>query len=305
MRRVALALALCLTACEPVRALQPRVPSPVGLAQAVRARAPHASLPAAGTVAAACVIPSLVGLWRSEYGVSYAYGSAMAICGGLYLPAARSYLAVTHAACLIAYGVRLNAFLLYRELCIPRFAEFRDKIEQRAVDRGNRLARAPFILACAFLYFCMAAPLRLTAELPASSGMLSKAAWLMIGTMYLGFGTAAIGDLLKAWVKAKRGQDCLVIEGIFRWLRHPNYTGEIVLWGANAALACLCTISKGGSMIMPHKLVGAAASLIGMAGISFVLMSATANLEKKQAEKYGSTSEYKEWVAKSWSGPKL
>ena len=38
-------------------------------------------------------------------------------------------MAALHAACLCAYGLRLGLFLLYRELCIKRFREFRDKIE--------------------------------------------------------------------------------------------------------------------------------------------------------------------------------
>jgi hypothetical protein len=37
--------------------------------------------------------------------------------------------AALHAACLCAYGLRLGLFLLYRETSIPRFREFREKIE--------------------------------------------------------------------------------------------------------------------------------------------------------------------------------
>jgi hypothetical protein len=44
---------------------------------------------------------------------------------------------------------------------------------------------------------------------------------------------------------------------------------------------------------------------VGTAGIAFVLISATRNLEKRQAERCGETEEYTEWVAASWSGPKL
>jgi hypothetical protein len=45
-----------------------------------------APLPAIGLCAAACTIPTMLGFYRSEYGVSYAYGTAMALSGLLMLP---------------------------------------------------------------------------------------------------------------------------------------------------------------------------------------------------------------------------
>jgi steroid 5-alpha reductase family enzyme len=263
-----------------------------------------ASLPAVASLAAASSIPTLLGFWKSEYGVSYAYGSAMALCGGLYLGKASTPLAAAHAACLISYGVRLNFFLLYRELFIPRFVEFREKVEQRAVDRGSRLARTPFLLSCSVLYFCMAAPLRLTAGLAPSPGAVGTTCWALVGLMYAGFGIAAVGDLTKTRVKAMRGKDILVTQGIFRYLRHPNYTGELLLWTASAALAGLCALAGSGQGRL-FKVGYSAASVVGAAGIAFVLMSATRNLEKRQAERCGETDDYEEWVATSWSGPKL
>jgi steroid 5-alpha reductase family enzyme len=271
---------------------------------APRSRMLHASLPAVSSLVAASTLPTMLGFWKSEYGVSYAYGSAMALSGGLYIRTACTPLAIAHAACLVLYGVRLNCFLLHRELFIPRFVEFREKIEQRAVDRGSRLARTPFVLSCSFLYFCMAAPLRLTAGLAPPRGAFAASCWALVGLMYAGFGIAAVGDLTKTRVKAMRGQNTLVTQGVFRWLRHPNYTGELLLWTANAALAGLCALAGTGQGRF-FKSGCSAASAVGAAGIAFVLMSATRNLEKKQAETYGQQREYKEWVATSWSGPML
>ena len=88
---------------------------------------PMASLPA--TLATASTIPTLAGYWKTEYGVSYAYGAAMAACGILMFPATSSVIAKAHSLVLVLYGVRLNVFLLYRELFIPRFRKMREKIE--------------------------------------------------------------------------------------------------------------------------------------------------------------------------------
>jgi len=293
-----LCLVLIGASFSPAGAIRPGLVRP----RAARSSVLTASLPAVTSVALASTVPTLLGYWKSEYGVSYAYGTAMAVCGSLYLPAARTPLAVAHAACLLAYGVRLNAFLLYRELFIPRFVEFREKIEQRAASKGSRLARTPFVLSCSFLYFCMAAPLRLTFGLGPAHGALAMLQWGLVGLMYSGFGVAAIGDLTKTRVKAARGENALVTQGIFMWLRHPNYTGELLLWTANAAIAVLGALCDNG-LPKPAKIGYAVASAIGAAGIAFVLLKATSNLEKKQEEKYG--EEYTDWAAGSWSGPTL
>ena len=46
-----------------------------------------AALPSINTLAAASVLPTLLGLWRTGYAVSYAYGGAVAACAALTLPA--------------------------------------------------------------------------------------------------------------------------------------------------------------------------------------------------------------------------
>ena len=91
-----------------------------------RAAPPVLALPSTAALATASTIPTLLGFWKSEYGVSYAYGFAMAAAGAdCPIPTRRK------PAGLLAYGSRLNLFLLYRELAIPRFREFREKIEVR------------------------------------------------------------------------------------------------------------------------------------------------------------------------------
>ena len=75
-----------------------------------RAAPPVLALPSTAALATASTIPTLLGFWKSEYGVSYAYGFAMAAAGAMHL-SNPSPLAVAHAAVLLAYGFRLNLFL--------------------------------------------------------------------------------------------------------------------------------------------------------------------------------------------------
>jgi len=245
----------------------------------------------------ACTVPTTLGFWKSEYGVSYAYGTAMLSTGALLLASAPpSRLAYAHAACVAFYGLRLNLFLLWRELTIPRFRDFRDKIEARSTERGGRWKRTPFLLACSGLYLGMASPMVLTAR-AATAGHIAP---LLLVLMYAGLYVAAVGDIWKSAVKAKRGSDVLVTSGPFAILRHPNYTGEFVLWSANAALGVSAAVS---SNLVKQSAGWLAASAFGVCGICFVLMQAATSLEGKQAEKYAGEPTYEAWLRRTWAGP--
>ena len=191
--------------------------------------APVLALPQLPALAASCTVPTLLGYVKSEWGVSYAYGGATALVGALTLPHATTAVGRAHALTILLYGARLNVFLLWRELSFERFRKLRERIEDRAVSRGSRLARTPFIASCSFLYFCMTAPLHVTASAPPTAALRA-----CVAASAIGFFVAAAGDIGKSIVKARRGEDALVA---FPLLRHPNYTGEMLGWLANAGAA--------------------------------------------------------------------
>jgi len=258
------------------------------------------AMPTAPVLVAACTIPTLLGFWRSEYGVSYAYAIATLATGALVIKAAKTKIAALHAGCLCLYGLRLGLFLVYRELNIQRFREFRDKIETRAEERGSRISRTPFIMSCSVLYLGLAAPLMITA--PAAA--MNPAAAVAIFCMYAGWAVATIGDLQKSWVKASEGPDALVTSGLYSFFRHPNYTGEMLLWTSSLAAAVI-TAAAGGTIVTAAGWL--ALAVLGAVGINFVLLQATAGLEKKQKEKYAgqSSEQYEKWIKTAWSGPML
>jgi len=191
------------------------------------------------------IAPPCLGFWRAEYGVSYGYGLAMALSGAWLLFAetrALSWAVALHVACLCIYGVRLSVFLLYRELCIPRFQEFRNRIEQRSKDRGTRLKRFPFLFCCGLLYLGLAAPASLAV---AAADSVGKSALYQgaVALMYIGWFVAALADTWKSVAKSTQGQDALVTGGPFALLRHPNYTGEQLMWTASFVAGCCACAS--------------------------------------------------------------
>jgi len=269
---------------------------------------PDVILPSLSAVSLACLVPTLSGLIRREYTVSYAYGTAVAATAILVMKslAAASVpinsIAFAHALALAFYGIRLDIFLLYREIFIPRFRKLRERIEEKAPP-GSRLKRLPFILGCSALYGFMAAPLFASGKLmdpflSLDGGVITNLLRLAVGSTWGGFVLGAMGDVQKSVVKATKGEDTLVTGGVYGLFRHPNYTGELIAWSANGAAAFLSSVALGVADGWPLLVC----TVLGVFGINTVLMGATAGLEKRQAEKYGDSEEYKEWVKTSWVG---
>ena len=294
------------------------------------------ALPKLSSIVASCLTPTLLGYYKYEYGVSYAYGTATAGTAYLILrslllnssPISSStpftLLAQLHTTAIVFYGIRLNLFLLYREICIDKFRKFRDKIEEKNTKKNpnkswlldNIMSRTPFVLSCSLLYAGLAIPALISAKMSMSTvDVLSSKKTIMTlykvlvyGTWF-GFGLGAIGDINKSLIKKIKGEDHLVTGGIYRFFRHPNYTGEIIGW-TSSFLACITSIFLSSSssnnnniMFLMKSLIGELlTSIVGVFGIVFVLLSATAGLEQRQKIKYGNTEQYQNWVKKSWKG---
>ncbi|KAK3282746.1 hypothetical protein CYMTET_9526 [Cymbomonas tetramitiformis] len=258
------------------------------------------ALPSSAMYTALCVLPTCLGFWKSEYGVSYAYGVSLALVASHALfigEPLTSTVAVAHATLLLCYGVRLCLFLLYRELTIPYFREFKEKIEERAKARGSRLSRTPFVLGCSFLYAGLAAPMILTA-----SADPSPITCYLLGVAFVGWALAAVGDAQKTIFKARLGEGTLVTNGLFAFLRHPNYTGEMLMWTANLLAGALNVARPSALALLPSRASLLTLALLGWAGITFVLMQAGRNLQARQEARYTGVVEYEEWKAASWGG---
>lgn len=268
------------------------------------------------------LLPPCLGFIKSEYGVSYGYGfattlSALAILRRISITtkAINSFqLFYYHALALIFYGTRLNLFLFIRSKLSSRIQEINKTIEERALSKGNRfLTRTPFIASNGLLYYGLVAPLLFTSQLVTTATMIPS--WMtiimksLISVEMLGFGIAAVGDITKTYVKqSEKNENFLVTSGIFKYLRHPNYTGEIIGWTANylvgvAAAAYYFICKRQQQAITAYMLTNFTLMLLGWTGILFVLLSATTNLEVRQKEKYTTgDSKYSTWINSTWSG---
>jgi steroid 5-alpha reductase family enzyme len=162
-------------------------------------------------------------------------------------------MAYWHALALIFYGIRLSLFLLYREFFIPRFQK-RDEVQRSSNNRNvttntstgsskskNRwISRTPFVIGCATLYACLAAPLLITSQ----AISLQKTAIVCIVSTWCGFVLASLGDLQKSFIKSVLGEDVLVKGTLFSRLRHPNYTGEALAWTTSFSTSIIVAVTN-------------------------------------------------------------
>lgn len=256
--------------------------------------------PIGAEVALSILGPSSLGFWKREYGVSYGYGGSIALAAWSAYKMASTSLGRMHALLHIVYGVRLSLFLLFRESTVPKFKKMKEKIEEKSPP--NRLQRAPFIISCAALYWWMTFPVFVTSSLatPLKEGStLARAVNGCLGMAGVGLAIQILGDSHKYW--AKRLDDKkLVTGGLYSLLRHPNYTGELILWSFSALAGILTTQSVFGRSWKALGMI--AGTLLGAGGIAFILALAATGLERRQKEEYGDTDVFKQWRKRTWKG---
>jgi len=263
-------------------------------------------------------LPPAMGFVKTEWTVSYGYGFATALSALSLLSKQQPHQQLTvttlHAAALLFYGFRLNAFLFLRNRLSPTYREIGEKIEKRSKERfGARISRAPFVLSCGLLFYGLYLPVLLMSKLSSDTVAMKSAAGagltamkILVGIQWFGYIAAALGDLTKSYVKAsEKNGKFLVTSGIFSILRHPNFSGEILSWTCNLLCGALSATYLLRSKFSIFILGYLGLSTMGTIGMLFVLLRATLNLEERQQKEYGDTEKYKEWVKSTWCGWKL
>lgn len=239
------------------------------------------------------LVLSALGFWKTVYFVSLGYAfsiTAIAILTGCWFSGSLNLYAALHCILLALYGIRLGAYILPRE----RKASYKEAIQGEYSSSSSvpTIGKISIWLSVAVLYVLMGSPalyhsIALQQNVPLSTTPILVG----IAIMVVGLGLETLADWQKsAYKKENPKRFCDV--GLYRWVRCPNYLGEVTFWTGNwiAGLAALSTI---GTWVL---------SLLGLLSIWYIMLYSTHRLERTQTERYG---EMEEFQAYSQSTPIL
>ncbi len=243
--------------------------------------------PALGWVAVVCAALCAVGFRRFVYFISVGYGLAIAGAGVTLLVLFRGSLTPgTAVVCLLfaVYGARLAGFLLAREW---KSASYRRTMGEVATDGNSVPLSAQFVIwvSVTLLYVAQTAPATYRLANGAADGP-----WLWVGAVVLAAGLVleTVADWQKAAAKrVNPGRFCA--SGLYRWVRCPNYFGELLIW-TGAVLTGIGGLQGWGQWVV---------ALLGYVVIVYVMFSGARRLELRQNAQYGGDPAYQTYVART------
>jgi len=233
---------------------------------------------------AAALIISSIGFKNYVWFISLGYGFSIAGEGLLMLILYGQSLSLGTILCcalFIIYGCRLGGYLAYREVRLKTYHKHLgdDIKDSKTIPLGVKIAIWFF---CAVLYVTMVCPVfyRL------SNGSGSNA-FTYIGAilMLLGFLMETVADQQKKSAKAVNPHR-FVDTGLYRFVRCPNYLGELILW-TGVLISGFGSLSGAGQWAM---------AIVGYLGIVYVMFSGARRLEVRQNKTYGSDPTYQEYI---------
>lgn len=239
---------------------------------------------------AAVLIVSAVGFIRTVYFVSIGYGFSIAAQAILLMVLHRSgapILALVQNALLIIYGFRLSGYLVARE---GKDAFKREAADTAARSDGTSFGKNVGIwIGVGVLYVMMAVSgmYHLRAPINGISVNTTLAA-AGVAVMILGLGMESLADLQKSRYK-KATPDRFCDTGLYRFVRCPNYLGEMIFWLGN--LLAGASALKG---TIPWVLV-----ILGWGCITYIMLGSAQRLESRQTERYGDREDFQAWCSRT------
>ena len=233
-----------------------------------------------GVCLAAALGIGLIGFRKTVWFISIGYTFTIAV-GATLVALFASELRLHNGlqlGILFVWAARLGMFLIRRD---------RDERYRNAVDDQTSRAQALPLMAkvgiwisCAVLYVCMLSP----AVFSLAPLTLGVVAYSGIAVMLAGLVIESIADAQKARFKREQPRQFTNV-GLYRWVRCPNYLGEILVWV--------------GSFLVGVPFYGVwwhwCIAGVGLICIVLIMMGSTKRLEAKAEERYGEDAAFREY----------
>lgn len=235
-----------------------------------------------------CLALSALGFRRVVYFVSLGYAASIAaqaiVMALLYRDTLQGW-ALVQSALLLAYGLRLGTFLAIRERTASFQKEQAENAARGANVRGSM--KAAIWVSVSVLYVLMFLPALLTMSAQAAGQALPSAP-VGVALMVAGLAAEACADWQKSRFK-KQSPSHFCNVGLYRVVRFPNYSGEMVFWfgvwiSAMSAYQSLLAWVLGG---------------LGFVCVELVMLGSSRRLELKQAGRYGADAAYQAYVKRT------
>jgi len=233
---------------------------------------------------AAAMIISSIGFKNYVWFISLGYGFSIAGEGLLMLLLYGKTLTPGTIICcvlFILYGLRLGGYLAIREFKSSSYkknmtGEIKDG---KTIPFGVKIA---IWVTCAALYVTQVSGVFYRLHNGSGSNFFT---YIGAAIMLFGVTFESIADLQKNAAK-KVNPKRFVDTGLYKFVRCPNYLGEMIFW-TGVLVSGIGAVSGIGQWIVV---------LIGYIGIIFVMFSGARRLEIRQNKNYGNDPEYQKYV---------
>ena len=226
------------------------------------------------------------GFYKFLYFFSIGYGLAISGEGVFLLFYFKQHSLFTLMASLIfiVFGLRLASYLLTRE---AKNKVYRKVLTQISMDneKMNVLTKFFIWIPCVLLYVTQVSPIFFGLY---NQTQVTWVSYVGLVIMACGFALEATADIQKTKAK-KKAPKMFCTNGLFKFVRCPNYLGEIVLWTGVLITGFDSLVSIGQWIV----------ALIGYLGILYVMFSGTRRLELRQDEAYGQLEAYQDYKHKT------
>ena len=233
---------------------------------------------------AAAMVISAIGFKNYVWFISLGYGFSIAGEGLLMLLLYKGGLDLGTALCcllFVIYGFRLSGYLAIREFGKSAYSKnMKGEIKEgKDVPFGVKIA---IWVTCAALYVLQVLPVfyRLHNGTPSTVWT-----WIGAAVMIGGITLESLADLQKSAAK-KINPRRFVDTGLYKFVRCPNYLGELIFW-TGVLISGIGALTGIGQWAM---------ALVGYIGIVFVMFSGARRLEIRQNKNYGADPVYQQYV---------
>ena len=253
-----------------------------------------------GILAGVAALCCLIGFDKFVYFMSVGYGFAiagmaiallvMSLVGFIPTLGIAEYVLL---ALLILYGCRLSGFLLLREIKSASYRKTLGEVAGKSEKKMPFFVKATIWISVVILYVCQIAPISYRAisgtNYSVTNSVLDLVFPILGGIiMVIALFIESLADYQKSAAK-KVNPNRFVDTGLYRFVRCPNYLGEILFWTG-------VLLSGASAMSFWWQWVIA---VFGWIMIIYVMLSGAKRLEKRQTKNYGNDPEYQAYVKKT------